>query len=108
LLTFNNYWTGLTYTFLVVFLAFILVLMFFYRYRLIVVEELSEFVSGKVSLYVSVFLAAVSVAFIIQTDNFWVTVTASAFAPIAVILILTFLIRRLKKMAKGEGLQHKL
>ena len=33
LLTFGNYWTGLTCAFLVVFLAFIVVLMFFYRYR---------------------------------------------------------------------------
>jgi len=100
LLTFNNYWTGLTYTFLVVFLAFILVLMFFYRYRRIVMEELSEFVSNKVSLYTAVFLAAVSAAFIIQTDNFWVTLVAGAFAVIAVILMLTFLFRRLKTVPK--------
>lgn len=32
LLTFNNYWTGLTYSFLIIFLAFIFVLMLFYRY----------------------------------------------------------------------------
>jgi uncharacterized membrane protein len=100
LLTFNNYRTGLTYTFMVIFLAFILVLMFFYRYRRIVVDEISEFIGSKVSLYVGVFLAAVSVAFIIQTDNFWVTLMASAFAVIAVILILTFLIRLTKTDAK--------
>jgi hypothetical protein len=62
----------------------------FYRFRRKVMEELSEFVSSKVSLHAAFFLA-VSTAFIIQTDNSWVTLVAEAFAVIAVILILTFL-----------------
>jgi hypothetical protein len=96
LLTFGNYWTGLTYAFLVVFLAFIVVLMFFVRYRAVLMEEFAEFASTKVSVYLGVFLAAVSVAFIIQTDNFWVTIIASVFAVFAIILIVTFVLRQLK------------
>ena len=65
LLTFNNYWTCLTYIFLMVFLAFILVLIFFYRYRSTVLEVLADFAISKVSLYLGVFLAAVSMVFII-------------------------------------------
>jgi hypothetical protein len=100
LLTFGNYWTGLTYGFLVVFLAFIIILMFLYRYRAAIIEELAEFATSKASVYVGVFLAAVSVAFIIQTDNFLVTAIASVCMIIAVTLIVIFLIRQSKKPPK--------
>lgn len=96
LLTFDNYWTGLTYSFLIVFLAIIIVLMFFYKYRSIILQELAEFAISKVSLYLGIFLVAVSVAFIIQTENFLVTAVASIFVIIAVILILVFLFQKLK------------
>jgi hypothetical protein len=105
LLAFNNYWTALTYTFFVVFLAFVLVLMLFYRYRLVVIEEFSEFVSSKASLYLGVFLVVVSVAFITPTDNFLVTAISSLFVIVAVILILTFLVRQLKIVSKKARLR---
>jgi hypothetical protein len=96
LLTFGNYWTGLTYAFLVVFLAFIVVVMFFVRYRAVIMEEFSEFANSKISLYLGVFLAAVSAAFIIQTDNSLVTAVASVFAVVAIIFIVAFVLRQLK------------
>jgi hypothetical protein len=96
LLTFGNYWTSLTYAFLVVFLSFIAVILFFYRYRDVIEEELSEFARSKLSLYLGIFLAALSVAFIIQTDNFLVLVIAGAVAFLATVLIVVFLVRRLK------------
>jgi hypothetical protein len=100
LLTFGNYWTGLTYGFLVVFLAFIIILMFLYRYRSAIMEELAEFATNKASVYLGVFLAAVSIAFIIQTNSFLVAAVASVCAIIAVILIIDFLIRQLKNKPK--------
>jgi hypothetical protein len=98
LLTLGNYWTGLTYSFLVIFLAFIVVSLFFYRYRSLILEELSEFVRSKLSFYLGILLFAVSVAFIIQTDNFFVTAIAGLFAVSAIILIIIFLLRQLKKI----------
>ena len=97
LLTFDNYWTSLTYSFLIVFLAIIIVLMFFYRYRLAILGEIAEFTTSKVSLYLGIFLAAVSVGFIIQTDNFFVAVLASIVVIISVIVVAVFLIKKLKK-----------
>jgi len=55
-----------------------------------------------VSVYLGIFLAAVSVAFIIQTDNFLVTAIASIFVIIAAILILVFIIQKLKKTPKDH------
>jgi protein-S-isoprenylcysteine O-methyltransferase Ste14 len=96
LLTFDNYWTSLTYSFLIIFLAFIIVLMFFFRYRSAILEEIAEFAISKVSLYLGIFLVAVSVGFIIQTDNFLVIVLASIIIIMSVILVLVFLIQELK------------
>jgi uncharacterized membrane protein len=105
LLTFGNYWTGLTYAFLVIFLAFITVLLFFYRYRSLIVQELSEFVRSKLSFYLGIFLFAVSAAFIIQTDNSFVTTVASVIAIIAIILLMIFLLRHLKKVPKNKSFE---
>ncbi len=95
LLTFGNYWTSLTYAFLVVFLSFIAVILFFYRYRTLIEEELSEFTRSKLSLYLGILLAALSAAFIIQTDKPLVIAIAGVVAILATILIAVFLVQQL-------------
>jgi hypothetical protein len=100
LLTFGNYWTSLTYAFLVVFLSFIAIILFFYKYRTAIEEELSEFARSKLSLYLGIFLAALSAAFIIQTDNSLVTAIASSIEVLAIILIVVFLVRQLRNAKK--------
>jgi hypothetical protein len=70
--------------------------MFFVRHPSVILEEFSEFASSKLILYLGVFLAAVSAAFIIQTDNSLVTAIASVFAVLAIILVVTFLFYQLK------------
>jgi hypothetical protein len=100
LLTFGNYWTGLTYTFLIILLAFVTILMLFNRYRQLIVTELAELVGNKVSLYLGVFLAAVSVAFITQTNNVLITAVASGLTIVAIILIMTYLVRQVKIIPK--------
>ncbi len=103
LLTFGNYWTGITYTFLIILLAFVTVLMLFNRYQLLIVTELAELVSNKVSFYLGVFLAAASVAFITQTNNALVEAIAGGLTIIGIILIITYLIRRAKITPKRNS-----
>jgi hypothetical protein len=107
LLTFNNYWTSLTYTFLIIFLAFITILMLFYRYRLIISKELSEFVSSKVGFYLMVLLAAVSIAFITQTDNFLVTVIAGGLTVVSIIVIVIYIVVHVKIIPKKEAVARR-
>jgi hypothetical protein len=97
LLTFGDYWTNLTYGFFVVFLAFIALLILFYRYRHIIVTELAEFVSHRISLYAGVLLAAVAIAFILETSNFWVATISSGLTIAAIIIIVTYLAWQFKK-----------
>lgn len=100
LLTFGNYWTGLTYTFLVILLAFVTILILFNRYRQLIMTELAGFVSSKVSLYLGVFLAAVSIAFITQTNNVLVIAISSGLTIIGIIIIMTYLVRQVKRIQR--------
>jgi hypothetical protein len=97
LLTFGNYWTELTFSFLVVLLAVVIILILLNMYRQIILKELGEFESSKASIYVGIFLFAVSVAFITETTNVWVTAASVGFALIAVGVIIVFLLLRIKK-----------
>src|ERR1035437_3561280 len=56
LLTFGDYWTGLTWVILVVMLAVISVLILFTRYRKQIREELSEHLNSKLALTLGIFL----------------------------------------------------
>ncbi len=97
LLTFGEYWTSLTYTFLIGFLAFIAVLILFYAYRQTVSTELKEFLGSKASIYFGVFLFAISIAFVTQTENTAVVFTSSALAVAAVVICVAYIVLWLRK-----------
>lgn len=97
LLTFGEYWTSLTYTFLIGFLAFVAILMLFYNYRQTVTNELKEFIGTKASIYFGVFLFVLSIAFITETDNVLVAVAASTLAIAALVICITYVIFWLRK-----------
>jgi hypothetical protein len=107
LLTFGNYQTGLTYTFFTIFLAFISILSLLYRYWQTILTEFAEFVGNKIGLYIGVFLLAVSIAFITETNNALVTGLSSALTITAVIIIITYLALRIKKFQKTKQLDVK-
>ena len=94
LLTFEDYWSGLTWTFMIVLLASVFVLILFSRYRKKILEELHDFISSKASLYFGVFLAAVSIAFIAETKHILVTAVSAVLTVTAILIILAFLIHR--------------
>jgi hypothetical protein len=97
LLTFGDYWTNLTYTILTVVVTLVIVLILFNSYRQTIIREFGEFFSSNFSLYFGVFLLAVSVAFIVETDNVWVTTISSGLTITAVIIIVAFMIQRISK-----------
>ena len=101
LLTFEDYWTNLTYTILTVVVALVIVFILFDSYRQVIIREFGEFFSNNFSLYFGVFLLAVSVAFIVETDNVWVTTISSGLTITAVIIIAAYMIHRFSK--NGES-----
>jgi len=97
LLTFGNYQSGLTWDAVVVLISFIAILILFYKYRKKIEEELSEFTSSKISLTLGIFLAAISIGFIGETNNAIVIAVSAGLTTIAIVLILIFMIRRNRK-----------
>jgi len=93
LLTFDNYWTGITYTFIIIFLTFISILFLFSRYSKIIRTEFTKLLGSHVGLYVGVFLVAVSTAFIIETGNIIITISSSVLTIMGCFIILVYFIQ---------------
>ncbi len=97
LLTFGNYYSELTWTFLVILFSFASIVFFVRKYHDSIFDELHEFVSSKVSLYVGVFLVAISAAFILETSTFLIVVASAVSTTVGVLIILAFLIHRARR-----------
>ena len=97
LLTLGNYYSELTWTFMLLLLSFISVLILINRYRQSIYEELHEFVSSKASLPLGVFLVAVSAAFVVQTDNSVVTLISASLTVAGILIVLAFLIHEIRQ-----------
>jgi len=96
LITLEDYWTGITYTFVIVFLTFASMLILISKYSKIIRTEFAEFVSSNASLYFGVFLAGVSIAFILETDNLVIITVSSVLTLMACVIILAYFIQRIR------------
>jgi preprotein translocase subunit SecG len=102
LLTFGNYWTNITYTLVIVFLAIALMMILVARYWQSIRDDFTEFLRSDAGLYSGVFLIAVSIAFIIGTRNPFITLGFSICAAVGFVTIVAcfaqrFLMRKQKK-----------
>jgi hypothetical protein len=96
LLTLNDYYTGITYTFVIVFLTLASIVSLFFRYQGTILAEFAQFTRTNGSFYFGVFVAAVSVAFILETDNPLVITVSSALTIMATAVIIAYFIQRYK------------
>jgi len=97
LLTLGDYWTEITYTVVVIFITSASILMLISRYASVIRTEFAQFLSGQAPLYVGTFLAAVSAAFLTQTENIIVITISSVALIIALTIILAYLINQIRK-----------
>jgi len=96
LLTLENYWAETTYTFIIVFLTFASMLILLNKYHKVIRTEFTQFLRSNASLYFGVFLAAVSIAFILETDNATIIIVSSALTIAACFIILAYFIQRIR------------
>ena len=96
LLTFGDYYSELTYTFVISLLAFSFMATLFKRHGKTIITELYGFSRQHIDLYVGLFLAFVSSAFLIQSDNMAVVVLSAVTFTVAVVLIARRIIRFLR------------
>jgi hypothetical protein len=92
----ENYWAGISYTFVIIFLALGSILVLLTRYSRAILKEFKEFSSSRGGFYLAVFLAAISTAFLIDTANPIVIAVTSLLTIVAWVTILTFLIQRIR------------
>ena len=95
-LSVHAYWAEITYTFIIIVLTFASMIILANRDHKVIRTEFTEFLRSNASLYISVFIAAVSIAFILETDNTTIITVSSAFATIACIIILAYFIQRIR------------
>jgi hypothetical protein len=93
LLTLEDYWTELTYTFIIVLVTFASMLILLNKYSRTIRNEFTPFISSNTSLYFGVFLAAVSIALIIQTENVAIIAFSSVLTIAAFIIVLAYFIQ---------------
>lgn len=103
LLTFNDYWTSLTYTFIIVFLTFASILILLVRYQKTIRNEFTEFARSNFSLYFGVFVAVVSLAFILETENILIMNVSIGLAIMASIVIMAYFIQRVRLRRKTNA-----
>ena len=92
----ENYWAGITYTIIIIFLAFASILILLVRYSRLIRIEFAQFLRSNASLYFGVFLAAVSVAFILETENIIVITISSMLTLAACLIILAYFVQKIK------------
>jgi len=98
LLTFGDYYSGITYTFVISLLAFTFMATLFKRHGQTIINEILGFSRLNIDLYMGLFLAAVSSAFLIQSENTLVIILSSIVLIVALALILRRTIRYLKAL----------
>ncbi len=96
LLTFGDYYSEITYTFVISLLAFASMVTLFKRHGQAIISELFGFFRMNIDLYTGLFLAFLSSAFLIQSDNLLVIVLSSITFLVALALILRRLLRYLR------------
>jgi len=96
LLTLEDYWSEITYTFVIIFLTFASMLILLRKYSEIIRLEFTEFLRSNASLYFGFFLALISIAFILETDNITLITISGVLAITAFIIILAYFIQRLR------------
>jgi hypothetical protein len=98
LLTFEseNYWAGISYTFVIILIAFAPILALLSKYSKTIFREFTEFSRSHLSLYFGVFLATISVAFLTDADNTTVVAVSGFMTMIACLIILSYFIQRIR------------
>jgi hypothetical protein len=106
LLTFGDYWTGLTYTLIIIFIALVSFSILFLEYREIILAQFWGLTKSGGILYIGIFLGVVSVAFLLTAGNALVFLIAVVMTAAACMLIAFYLVYRLalkpKAMMKSE------
>jgi hypothetical protein len=96
LLTFGDYWTGITYTLVIIFLALVTLIIFSIKYSGIIQREFNVLLGGHAALYCGVFLLVVTIGFISETEYLGTKAFLAALTIVGCGLIVVYSVRRIR------------
>jgi hypothetical protein len=97
LLTLQDYWTGMTYTLIIIFLTLVSMLVLLFRYSRVMAAEFAELTRSRESIYVGIFLAVVSIAVILETESMIIIAVSGVLTAVSCLMILGYFIQRFRK-----------
>ena len=97
ILTLRDYWAGITYVVVIIFLAIVLLLAFFLRYSRTIALEFAGLARNVAGVYFCVFLTVVSLAVLLETSNLAVATVSSGLAIISCLVIVGYFVQRFRK-----------
>jgi len=106
LLTLGDYWTLLTYTVIITFLAIVSITILLIRYSNTIRTEFSHFARSNASLYFGVFLAAVSAAILLETDDLVMDAISVVLTAVAFAVILAYFVQRVTRRRRRTEKAH--
>lgn len=98
----GKYWADISYTVIIIFLAFASVLILLNKYREPIRREFTEFLLSNASLYFGVFLAVVSIAFISETDSIILIAVSTVLTITAIFIVLAYFVQRIRRRTKTQ------
>ncbi|HXX87521.1 MAG TPA: hypothetical protein VEH86_03635 [Candidatus Acidoferrum sp.] len=99
---YNNYWTGITYTFIIVFLMIVLLLALLFRYSRAIADEFAGLTRSRAGLYFGILLGVVSIAVLLRRINMTVITVSAALTIISIAIIISYFIHILRKRGQAE------
>jgi hypothetical protein len=106
LLTLGDYWTLLTYTVIITFLAIVSITILLIRYSNTIRTEFSHFARSNASLYFGVFLATVSAAILLETDDLVMDAISVVLTAVAFAVILAYFVQRVTRRRRRTEKAH--
>jgi hypothetical protein len=104
LLTFQGeyYWTGISYTFTMILLAFVSVLVLLNKYSKGILRDFIGFSGTRWGFYLAAFVAAISIAFLIDTENLVIIGVSGTLTIVACVIILSFFIQAIRRKIRRK------
>jgi hypothetical protein len=93
----HNYWAGISYTFVIILLALASIMVLVNKYSRAILRDFAGFSRSRGGLYSAIFFAALSFAFLIDTDNIIIILISGTLGVIASIIIISFFAQAIRK-----------
>lgn len=99
----QSYWAGLSYTFITILFIAASVLFLVTKYSRTILKDLAGVSASRRGFLSAVFVASLSIAFLIDTDNLIVIAVSSTLTIVACVVIFLFLVQRIRRKLHQQG-----